>query len=71
MLAALPNAELIIEDELHFLSECKRYEDLRVEQSPDLQHLLKDNIATLFDQRHVMETSNYIYKLFKERFELT
>ena len=40
----LPTLELIIEDEVHFLRVCKKYEDLRVERSPEFNLMLNNNV---------------------------
>ena len=68
LLAQLPTAELVIENEIHFLRECPRYEDLRREQSPRMKKVLSDNIEALFDPDHLSESSKYIHKLFRRRF---
>ena len=68
-MAVLPTPELIIEDEVHLLRDCKKYEDLRVERSPEFNLMLNNNVKALFDQDNIAESSNFIYKLFKRRFE--
>ena len=70
LLVNLPNSEVIMEDEVHFLRDCGNYEDLRAEQSPRMYSILQSDISALFDQHLLLlESSNYIYKLFKRRFQ--
>jgi hypothetical protein len=70
LMAVLPTSELIVENEVHFLGECGKYDALRMEQSPEFKQKLNTDIGALFDQEHLVETSNFIHKLFKMRFEL-
>ena len=41
-----------------------------MKQSPEFNQKLKTDIGALFDQEYLVETSNFIYKLFEMRFEL-
>ena len=41
-----------------------------MEQSPEFNQKLKANIGVVFDQEHLVETSNFIHKVFKMQFEL-
>ncbi len=63
----LPFVDLIIEDEIHFLRDCPKYDQLRDKRSMKLKNLLTHNIAALFDEEIVTETTNFFYKLFKMR----
>jgi hypothetical protein len=58
-----------MEDEVHFLKDCGNYEDLRAEGSPRMNSILQSDISALFDQQLLLESSNYIYKLFKRRLQ--
>ena len=69
-MAVLPTSELIMGNEVHFLEECGKYEALRMEQSPEFNQKLKTDIGALFDQEYLVETSIFIHKLFKMRYEI-
>ena len=68
----LPTSQPIIEDEEHFLADCPKYQQLRGERSMELRELLRvKNFREMFDDQHILETSNFIFKLFKTRFDIT
>ena len=72
LLFSLPNAEPIIEDEEHFIRDCPQYEQLRDERSRELKGLLETrDFKELFNEYNIFETSNFVYKLFKDRFGST
>ena len=72
LLFSLPNAEPIIEDEEHFIRDCPQYEQLRNERSRELKGLLETrDFKELFNEHNIFETSNFVYKLFKDRFGST
>ena len=69
LLVNLPTSDPIIENEVHFLRDCGQYEDLRMERSPMMNQILSSDIGALFNQEHLSESSSFIYKLFKRRFD--
>ena len=72
LLFSLPNAEPIIEDEEHFIRDCPQYEQLRDGRSRELKGLLETrDFKELFNEYNIFETSNFVYKLFKDRFGST
>ena len=71
LLFSLITAEPIIEDEDHFLRDCPNYNQLREERSKELKELLiAKKSMELFSERHIFESSSFIFKLFKIRFDL-
>jgi hypothetical protein len=58
LLAQLLTAELIIENETHFLSDCPYYDDLRKKLSPEMKRTLETprSYGALFDPNLLSES---------------
>ena len=69
LLTALPGEwDPILEDEVHVLRYCPRYDDIRQKLSKETATLLEGNIASIFSAEHVKETGVFIKRLCEERF---
>ena len=70
LLVELPFPDIIIEDELHFLRCCPRYEHLRAGLSPNIKTILwnDDLIGDMFHIENIREISEYIHNITKLRF---
>ena len=72
LLFNLPTSQPIIEDEEHFLADCPTYQQLRDGRSMELRELIRvKNFREMFDERYILETSNFVFKLFKMRFDIS
>ena len=62
-------ADIIVEDELHVLRCCTKYEHIRAALSNNIKNILWNDsyIEALFDKAIVEETSHYIQKITKLR----
>ena len=68
-LAALPNFEPIIEDEIHVLRTCVLYEDLRHNLSPLTKTCLFADMHRLLTEEHIIrETSKLLVKAHERWF---
>ena len=69
ILVALPGEkDIIIEDEVHMLSQCPFYKDLRAQLDIEIQEKLRIDIPSLFHKDRVVTFANYLKKSFKLRF---
>ena len=72
LLFNLPTTQPIIENEEHFLADCPKYQQLRDDRGMELRELLRvKNFREMFNERYILETSNFVFKLFKMRFDIT
>ena len=58
----------IIEDEVHVLRSCPRYNTIREKLTEKTAELLDRDIASMFTAKHAKETGTYIKRLNEERF---
>ena len=69
LLLQLPGAaELVLEDEIHVLRDCHRYEEIRSTLREPHKSYLNDNIPSLFKADALRGTSWLITRIFAERF---
>ena len=70
LLVELPLTEIIIEDELHVLRCCSKYEHIRAKLSNNVKTMLfnEDFIEGIFHQNHCIETTNFITNICQLRF---
>ena len=69
LLTALPGEwDPIIEDEVHVLRSCPRYNTIRQKLTEKTAELLDRDIASMFTAKHAKETGIYIKRLNEERF---
>ena len=69
LLSQLPEANPIIEDEIHFLESCPRYQTLRGSiKEPTKTLLLNGDYKTLFLDEHIGEFTKFLAQIFKKRF---
>ena len=69
LLVSLPTVKPIIEDEMHFLKSCPRYNSIREDKSDRFTELLKNDVRALFLEDWILEFSNFVFKLFRKRFQ--
>jgi len=69
LLNELPFSDIIKEDEVHLLKECPVYKEIRQRTSTDLHNMLTNSqFSKLFNENYIVETRNFVYNLFRERF---
>ena len=69
LLNELPFSDIIKEDEVHLLKECSVYKEIRQRTSTDLHNMLTNSqFSKLFNENYIVETRNFVYNLFRERF---
>ena len=69
LLNELPFSDIIKEDEVHLLKECPVYNEIRQRNSKDLHNMLANSqFSKLFNENYIVETTNFVYNLFRERF---
>jgi hypothetical protein len=69
LLTVLPGEwDPILEDEMHVMASCPRYNDIREKLSGNLLNLLQTDVASLFSEENVKECGIFIRKLHNERF---
>ncbi|XP_063688379.1 uncharacterized protein LOC134821607 [Bolinopsis microptera] len=69
LLNELPFSDIIKEDEVHLLKECPVYKEIRQRNSTDLHNILTNSqFSKLFHEDYILETRNFVYNLFRERF---
>ena len=69
LLLQLPEANPIIEDEVHFLGSCSRYQTMRASiKEPTKTLLLNGAYKTLFLEEHIGEFTKFLTQIFKTRF---
>ena len=69
LLQQLPEAaELILEDEIHVLRDCRRYEEIRCTLREPHKSYLDNNLPSLFKADALRGTSWLVTRIFAERF---
>ena len=69
LLTALPGEwDPIIEDEVHVMRSCPRYNAIRQNLTEKAAELLDRDIASMFSAEHAKETGIYIKRLNEARF---
>ena len=66
-----------IEDEIHFLFSCNKYEDIRAKfisdicrKNPELNNIDKVELLSICFRQHTRQLAKYVYNIFEKRKEL-